>query len=236
MTSSARAKMPIVEKLEYDYLINDDVTSLNTLISLLDESNIKFRYEKTYKIKDYILKNLQKYFYNIVNIDQVIECVDKSIGKDLDKFEYLLAIKAEHKACFDKRNIDELECTAIEYYGASFLFENNCIFEDDSIYSLEIKESFKEKIKKNRKLVAKLNSEITDYSYRYLKHKILNLDVNTNKQLAFNFDNIYTDDISLEQSNKINKKIVNYLYNSSLEIYADYYWKGLAKEVINRYH
>ena len=38
MTSSAEKK-PIIEKLEYDYLINEDISSLNTLMSLYDNKN-----------------------------------------------------------------------------------------------------------------------------------------------------------------------------------------------------
>lgn len=235
MASSAREHTPIIEKLEYNYLVNDDVTSLKTLISLLDETKFCLDSKKISKIKVYVLRNLRKYFWNLSNIDQIIECLDLSIGKDLIKFGYLLAIKAEFKAHFDKKNIDKLERKAIEYYGASFLFENNQIFTEDFQEVDALKNEFRSYIIRDKSLISKINFEVTNYADVYLKYKVLNLDINTNKQLAFDLDNIYTDDITLEQSNKINNKLVNYLYGSSVEIFADYYWDGLVKEVINRY-
>lgn len=236
MTSSARDNLPIIEKLEYNYLINDDISSLNTLISLFDDKHFKVDpYKKAY-VRPYILKNLRKYFWNLANIDQIIESIDKSIGPELDRYEYLVSIKAQFMAFNDKKNIDDLECKAIEYYGASFLFENNKIFVEETEESIDIKNQYMNYIYENRDLVGKINKSCKEYSDLYLKNKILNLDVNTNKQLAFNIDFIYTDDITLKQSKKINNKIINYLSKSVLEIFAENFWIGLVNEVIKRYH
>lgn len=236
MTSSARDNLPIIEKLEYNYLVNDDISSLNTLISLFDDKHFKVDpFQKAY-IRPYILKNLRKFFWNLANIDQIIECIDESIGNELDRYEYLISIKAQYKAFNDKKDIDDLECKAVEYYGASFLFENNKIFNENTPDSLYIKNLYLEKIYNDKELIGQINRNCKEYSDKYLKDKILNLDVNTNKQLAFNIDYIYTDDITLEQSNKINNKIINYLSNSVLDIFAENFWIGLVNEVIKRYH
>ncbi|EEB36468.1 hypothetical protein ANHYDRO_00768 [Anaerococcus hydrogenalis DSM 7454] len=61
MTSSAEKK-PIIEKLEYDYLINDDISSLNTLMSLYDNKNFSNFSKNKYFIKTYIFKNLKRIF------------------------------------------------------------------------------------------------------------------------------------------------------------------------------
>ncbi|MGO3019124.1 MAG: hypothetical protein ACTIH2_08250 [Anaerococcus sp.] len=236
MTSSARDTLPIIEKLEYNYLINDDKASLNTLISLFDDKDFKVDPHKRVYIRPYILKNLRKFFWNLANIDQIIESIDNTIGSELDRYEYLISIKAQFKAFNDKKHIDDLECKAIEYYGASFLFENNKLFNENTQNSLYIKSQYLNYIYNDRDLISKINKSCKEYSDKYLRDKILNLDVNTNKQLAFNIDYIYTDDITLEQSNKINNKIINYLSNSVLEIFAENYWIGLVNEVIKRYH
>ncbi|MDD7306370.1 MAG: hypothetical protein PUG67_07250 [Peptoniphilaceae bacterium] len=236
MTSSARENLPILKKLEYNYLVNDDISSLNTLISLFDDKHFKVDpYKKVY-VRPYILKNLRKFFWNLSNIDQIIECIDKTIGNELDRFEYLAIIKAQYMAFNDKKLIDELECKAIEYYGASFLFEHNKIFYENTADSIYIKNYYQEQILNDKNIIGKINKECKKYSDKYLKNKILNLDVNTNKQLAFNIDYIYTDDITLEQSNKINNKIINYLSKSVLEVFAENFWVGLVNEVIKRYH
>lgn len=236
MTSSARDTLPIIEKLEYNYLVKDDISSLNTLISLFDDKKFKVDIKKKTYIRPYILKNLRKYFWNLANIDRIIECIDDTIGKELDRYEYLMGFKAQYIAINNKKYIDDLECKAIEYYGASFLFENNDIFFEDSSNAEYIRQLYKEKILDNKELVAKIIKDCKDYSDKYLKNKILNLDVNTNKQLAFNIDYIYTDDITLEQSNKINNKIISYLSTSAQHVFAENFWLGLVNEVIKRYH
>lgn len=236
MTSSKRDELPIIEKLEYNYLVEDDITSLNTLISLFDDKDFKVNSHKKIKIKPYILKNLRKYFWNLANIDQIIESIEKTIGNELDRYENLVSIKAQYRAFNDKKHVDDLECKAIEYYGASFLFENNKIFLEDNIESKSIKSKYIDFILKDKELIGNINKNCKDYAETYLKNKILNLDVNTNKQLAFNIEYIYTDDITLEQSIKINNKIINYLSNIVLEIFAENFWLGLVNEVIKRYH
>ena len=235
MTSSAEKK-PIIEKLEYDYLINEDISSLNTLMSLYDNKNFRNYKKNKFFIKPYILKNLKKNFWYLSDIDQIIISLDKSIGKDLDRFEFLLTLKSEYKAFKDKELIDDLEYLAINYYGVSFLFEENEIFTEDNPYVKDEKENYIKKIYNNKELISKIRKSVKNYSDTYLKSKVLNLDVNTNKQLAFDIDMIYTEDITLMQALEINDKLVSLLYNIAIDVYANYYWKGLCIEVVNRYH
>lgn len=235
MTSSAKKK-PIIEKLEYNYLIKDDISSLNTLMSLYD--NIKFsEFDKAnFQIRKYILKNIKKNFWYLSDIDQVLRSLNQTIGDDLNRFEYLLYLKSEFKAFENKKMIDKLEYLAIEYYGVSFLFEEKEIFTEINDKINLIKDEFRKFIFNNKDLVASIRKNVKKYSDTYLKFKVLNIDVNTNKQLAFDMDMIYTEDITIKQAQEINDKLTNHLYNIAVEVYADYYWKGLCKEVINRYH
>ena len=92
------------------------------------------------------------------------------------------------------------------------------------------------KIYNDRNLIANIRKDVKKYSDTYLKYKVLNLDVNTNKQLAFDMDMIYTEDITINQAKEINDKLVSLFYNIAIDVYANYYWKGLCIEVINRYH
>ena len=235
MTSSAKKK-PLIEKLEYDYLINEDISSLNTLMSLYDNKNFRNYKKNKFFIKPYILKNIKKNFWYLSDIDQIIISLDKLIGKDLDRFEFLLSLKSEYKAFKDKELIDDLEYLAINYYGVSFLFEENEIFTEDSIYVNKSKEDYFRKIYNDKFLVSKIRNSVKEYSDTYLKLKVLNLDVNTNKQLAFDMDMIYTEDITIKQAQEINDKLVSLLYKIAIDVYAEYYWKGLCIEVVNRYH
>lgn len=236
MQSSIRDELPLIEKLEYNYLINDDEISLKTLISLFETKNFKLSDDNSYYLKDSVLKNLRKYFWNLANIDQIIESLDKNIGKDLTRFECLLGIKARYRGLNNKLHVDELEYKAIEYYGASFLFENSNIFNDDCDLSFQMKDYYSDIIRSDKQLISELNEEILEYAEKYLRKKILSLDINVNKQLAFDIDYIYTDDITLEQSVKIYNKMVSYLSRSSIDVYAKSYWEGLVQGVVNRYH
>ncbi|EEB36467.1 hypothetical protein ANHYDRO_00767 [Anaerococcus hydrogenalis DSM 7454] len=136
----------------------------------------------------------------------------------------------------DKKLIDDLEFCAINYYGDSFLFEENQIFTEDNKYVSDTKNKYVRKIYENKKLIASIRKDVKKYSDTYLKYKVLNLDVNTNKQLAFDMDMIYTEDITINQAMEINDKLVSLFYNIAIDVYANYYWKGLCIEVINRYH
>ncbi|MBS4888464.1 MAG: hypothetical protein E6235_00765 [Anaerococcus vaginalis] len=235
MTSSAEKK-PIIEKLEYDYLINEDISSLNTLMSLYDNKNFRNYKKNKFFIKPYILKNLKKNFWYLSDIDQIIISLDKTIGNDLDRFEFLLTLKSEYEAFKDKKLIDDLEYLAINYYGDVFLFEENEIFTEDNPYVNQEKNNYIKKIYDNKDLVSNIRKSVKIYADTYLKLKVLNLDVNTNKQLAFDIDMIYTEDITLKQAQEINDKLVSLLYNIAIDVYANYYWKGLCIEVVNRYH
>ena len=98
------------------------------------------------------------------------------------------------------------------------------------------KDNYLKKIYDNKELVSDIRKSVKNYSDTYLKLKVLNLDVNTNKQLAFDIDMIYTEDITLKQAQEINDKLVSLLYKIAIDVYANYYWKGLCIEVVNRYH
>lgn len=235
MTSSAKKK-PIIEKLEYNYLIEDDISSLNTLMSLYDDKNFSNYTKTSYKIKSYIFKNLKKNFWYLADIDQIIRSLNQTIGEDLKRYEYLLSIKSEFKAFQEKKLIDKLEYLAIEYYGVSFLFEEKEIFKEENKEVLEIKDKFEKYVYEDKKLISNIRKNIKKYSDSYLKYKVLNIDVNTNKQLAFDIDLIYTEDITLSQAKEINNKLITHFYNIAVDVCANSYWNGLCKEVINRYH
>lgn len=235
MTSSAKKK-PIIEKLEYNYLIEDDISSLNTLMSLYDDKNFSNYTKTSYKIKSYIFKNLKKNFWYLADIDQIIRSLNQTIGEDLKRYEYLLSIKSEFKAFQEKKLIDKLEYLAIEYYGVSFLFEEKEIFKEEDKKVLEIKDKFERYIYEDKKLISNIRKNIKNYSDSYLKYKVLNIDINTNKQLAFDIDLIYTEDITLSQAKELNNKLITYFYNIAIDVCANSYWRGLCKEVINRYH
>lgn len=235
MASSAEKK-PIIEKLEYNYLIKDDISSLNTLMSLYDDVKFSDFDKSNLQIRKYILTNLKKNFWYLADIDQILRSLNNSIGDDLNRYEFLLSIKSEFNSFQNKKMIDKLEYLAIEHYGVSFLFEENDIFTENNQTTEKIKNGIKKIIIDNKTLVADIRKSVKKYSDTYLKFKVLNIDVNTNKQLAFDMDLIYTEDITLKQAQEINDKLTNHLYNIAVNVYAEYYWKGLCKKVINRYH
>ena len=68
-----------------------------------------------------------------------------------------------------------------------------------------------------------------------IKDEIYILDQSTHKQLRFDTNNIYTEDITINQTRKIYQKSVSYLYKTIVDIYAEYYFRGLMREVLERY-
>ena len=75
MTSSARDTLPIIEKLEYNYLINDDKASLNTLISLFDDKDFKVDTTKNKTTHDYVKvdSNIEREFAKDAELDESIK-------------------------------------------------------------------------------------------------------------------------------------------------------------------
>ena len=72
MKAELRKSIPVIEKLEYNYLVDKDIYSLNTLMSLLYDRNFINFSKHSYYTKDYCFKNLKKYFWNLVDIDEII--------------------------------------------------------------------------------------------------------------------------------------------------------------------
>ncbi len=227
---------PIIEKLEYNFLINEDIYSLNTLMSLLYDKNfVKFSKNDFY-VKDYVMKNLKKYFWDLSNIDQIIDNLEALITNDINRYEYLISVKAQYRAFRDKAMIDKLEFLLIEEYGVSYLmdtvFLNN--FRSDSKV-IEIGEDFKDNIYSDKELVSNLKKNMGRYCDMKIKSKVYTIDKSTHKQLRFDTNYIYTEDITINQTKKIYEKSLSYLYKSIVDVYAEYYYRGLVREVLERY-
>lgn len=56
MKADLSERYPIIEKLEYNFLINEDIYSLNTLMSLLHDKNFVYFSKNSFYVKDYVLK------------------------------------------------------------------------------------------------------------------------------------------------------------------------------------
>lgn len=236
MKAEVNEQYPIIEKLEYNFLINEDIYSFNTLMSLLYDKNfVKFS-KNDYYVKDYVMKNLKKYFWNLSDIDQIILTLESLITDDLNRYEFWISVKAQYRAFKDKKKIDDLECDIINELGVRFLMENmypTINKKDPKLIDLGNK--YKENIYDDKHLVSKLKENMGIYCDLKVKSKVYTLDQTTHKQLRFDTSNIYTDDITISQTKKIYEKSQSYLYKSIVDIYAEYYFRGLLREVLERY-
>ena len=237
MKAKFSEQYPIIEKLEYNFLINEDVYSLNTLMSLLYDKNfVKFS-KNDYYVKDYVMKNLKKYFWDLSNIDQIIDYLEASITADINRYEYLISIKAQYRAFRDKKMVDNLEYELIECFGVSYMMRNFSYYSSKKDPKVrEIGENFKDNIYTDKRLVSNLKANMGKFCDLKIRSSILNIDQSTHKQLRFDTSNfIYTEDITLNQTRKIYDKSLSYLYKSIVDVYAEYYFRGLIREVLERY-
>ncbi len=236
MKAELRKSIPVIEKLEYNYLVDKDIYSLNTLMSLLYDRNFINFSKHSYYTKDYCFKNLKKYFWNLVDIDEIINSLSRNIGSDIDRYEYLISIKAQFRAFKSKKAIDRLEFLMIEAFGVDFLLDStNLFYNRDDKEILKIGNIMKEAIISDRELIACLRRDLYNFSDLVLKRKIYDIDILTHKQLTFNTQSIFTEDITSKQTQKIYEKTINYLYRSIVDTYAEYYYRGLIREVFERY-
>lgn len=236
MKTELRKAIPVIEKLEYNYLVDEDIYSLNTLMSLLYDRNFINFSKHTYYSKEYCFKNLKKYFWNLVDIDEIINSLSRNIGGDIDRYEYLISIKAQYRAFRSKKAIDKLEFLMIEAFGVDFLLdETNLYYNREDKEIVKIGNIMKDVIFSNRELVANLRRDLYKFSDIVLRKKIYAIDMLTHKQLTFNKESIFTEDITTKQTQKIYEKTVNYLYRSVVDTYAEYYYRGLIREVFERY-
>ena len=237
MKAQFSEQYPIIEKLEYNFLINEDIYSLNTLMSLLYDKNfVKFS-KNDYYVKDYVMKNLKKYFWDLSNIDQIIDYLEASITADINRYEYLISIKAQYRAFRDKKMVDNLEYELIECFGVSYMMRNFSYYSSKNDPKVrEIGENFKDNIYTDKRLVSNLKANMGKFCDLKIRSSILNIDQSTHKQLRFDTSNfIYTEDITLNQTRKIYDKSLSYLYKSIVDVYAEYYFRGLIREVLERY-
>lgn len=236
MKTELRKAIPVIEKLEYNYLVDEDIYSLNTLMSLLYDRNFINFSKHSYYTKEYCFKNLKKYFWNLVDIDKIINSLSRNIGGDIDRYEYLISIKAQYRAFRSKKAIDKLEFLMIEAFGVDFLLdETNLYYNREDKEIVKIGNIMKDVIFSNRELVANLRRDLYKFSDIVLRKKIYAIDMLTHKQLTFNKESIFTEDITTKQTQKIYEKTVNYLYRSVVDTYAEYYYRGLIREVFERY-
>lgn len=236
MKTELRKAIPVIEKLEYNYLVDEDIYSLNTLMSLLYDRNFINFSKHSYYSKEYCFKNLKKYFWNLVDIDEIINSLSRNIGGDIDRYEYLISIKAQYRAFRSKKAIDKLEFLMIEAFGVDFLLdETNLYYNREDKEIIKIGNIMKDVIFSNRELVANLRRDLYKFSDIVLRKKIYAIDMLTHKQLTFNKESIFTEDITTKQTQKIYEKTVNYLYRSVVDTYAEYYYRGLIREVFERY-
>lgn len=236
MKAEVNEQYPIIEKLEYNFLINEDIYSFNTLMSLLYDKNfVKFS-KNDYYVKEYVMRNLKKYFWNLSDIDQIILTLENLITDDLNRYEFWISVKAQYRAFKDKKMIDDLECDIINELGVRFLMENMypTINKNDPKL-IDLGNKYKENIYDDKHLVSKLKENMGIYCDLKVKSKVYTLDQTTHKQLRFDTSNIYTDDITISQTKKIYEKSQSYLYKSIVDIYAEYYFRGLLREVLERY-
>lgn len=236
MKTELRKAIPVIEKLEYNYLVDEDIYSLNTLMSLLYDRNFINFSKHSYYTKEYCFKNLKKYFWNLVDIDEIINSLSRNIGGDIDRYEYLISIKAQYRAFRSKKAIDKLEFLMIEAFGVDFLLdETNLYYNREDKEIVKIGNIMKDVIFSNRELVSNLRRDLYKFSDIVLRKKIYAIDMLTHKQLTFNKESIFTEDITTKQTQKIYEKTVNYLYRSVVDTYAEYYYRGLIREVFERY-
>ena len=133
--------------------------------------------------------------------------------------------------------VDNLEYELIECFGVSYMMRNFSYYSSKNDPKVrEIGEKFKDNIYTDKRLVSNLKANMGKFCDLKIRSSILNIDQSTHKQLRFDTSNfIYTEDITLNQTRKIYDKSLSYLYKSIVDVYAEYYFRGLIREVLERY-
>ena len=162
--------------------------------------------------------------------------LENLVTDDLNRYEFWISVKAQYRAFKDKKMIDDLECDIINDLGVNFLMDNfyPTINKNDPKL-VELADKYKVNIYNDKNLVSKLKENMGIYCDLKIKSKIYTLDQTTHKQLRFDTSSIYTEDITINQTKKIYEKSQSYLYKSIVDIYAEYYFRGLLREVLERY-
>ncbi|MCI7238326.1 MAG: hypothetical protein SOU08_04100 [Anaerococcus sp.] len=236
MKAKVSEEYPIIEKLEYKFLVDGDIYALNTLMSLLQDKKFLYYSKSSFYIKDYVFKNLRKYFWNLRDIDQVIDSLDNLIGPYINRYEYIISIKAQYKAFRDKKAIDKLEYILVKEFGIGFLVESmNLSYNRNDPRIEAISHEIKKNVYDDKDFVSKLTRDVKAFSDLCIKDKIYNIDTSTDKQLSFDQYSYYTEDITSDQSKKMYDKTLTYLYKAVVDTSAEYYFRGLIRDVFRRY-
>lgn len=233
----------IYEKLEYNFLYNNDINSIHILLNLYDiEDNIKNIHPK------YIsLPKLKRHFSRVLKDKVGKDLINLNLGQliheDVNRLELYIYIEGYKKGYSRKYWVDKLEKETINSRCINDLCNRKYLyhfdFTEDRIR--KTRECIDADIDRSEEEYSTIGNLVRNYCNNLIKPKIRDLNSYLDKQMIINYmDNGYNineDDsfLNMEDLNYIYDEVEKIIFRECLKLYKESYWYGLNDRVLKRY-
>ena len=227
--------------LEYKFLYQDDPTSMQLLLSMLENEYRVYKVRPEYQCMRRLCRSLGRDLNHREDRHEIVDAVYRLINNDVNRLE--LAIHIDHcaRGYYDNDRVNELEILALksmpveELYGRKTLFHKEqsgdvLVFRNRLFASIDQDDAQSKRIKR-----------IT-YAYceRVLKNKVFLINEKMERQLVFNLENEEIDilserEVTLSERDKIYRRVYMNCIKCMQRIAKEAYWYGLNDRVIGRY-
>lgn len=233
----------LYEGLKYNFLFNNDVNCIHSLLNLYDlENNINNILPRYISIKR-LRKNIRKALKDRRGNDLIAYNLGELIHDDINRLELLIYLEGYKTGYLNKNHVNILENITLKYFSISELYNIKYLFHIDS--SIREVDDFKSKIYehllKEKNTQSVLENTIEKYSKNILKPKILNLNKYLDNQLAIEYQSktpYFKDEetlLTLEELKIVYQEVYKIITRNTNKLYNDSYWNGLNDRLIMRY-
>lgn len=228
-------------KLEFNFLYNNDVNSLYLLLSILQESNNYKNFKPRYICTKNVIRSLIRFLKNRSDKYYIANSIYQLINDDINRIELLFLIQGYSAGYNDNKLSYKIERHILKVNptvsSPSLLKLIDTSFKSRNV---NLKRSLFASIDHDKNLAKSLKQVVRLYFEKHIKQQVETGCLSSARQLMFDLDAIpliikNNPHITKSQVNSIYNKLQFYTYRNLLKVYKESYWKGATDSVNNRY-
>lgn len=231
----------IEENLEYRFLYDNDIDSINLLLSMIDLDHPSCNLQPKYVLMNKISTSIKKTLSYRKDRHYIAKALKKLINDDIHRLELAIVIKAYNLSRNDSIWVDKLERLALENYSPQELKHMAILYHDcKKGKAMAVKSGLFNWMKNETDDYIKLRRYCNVYSQKLLKKKIYMVNDNLDSQIVLDFNHLSKlkceeGVLTIKELNHIYRKLRQYLSSNASKIYKEYVWRGINDQVLERY-
>lgn len=241
MALSINSIRKLHKSLEYNFLYNNDLNSMQLLLTMLESDDKIKKLRPKYVCMNSIKRGLNRLLDYRRDRSIVVRAISKLINDDINRLELSMYLESYSLGYENIDWVNRIESYAVKHMSMQEISSSNILYHDSKNPEIiKLKNNLDKEIISDNINLERIKRITATYLNRVVRSKVYSINSCLDAQLMISYRNsdiLIKDEeyLTIPELTEIYDKITSLYTKSIIRIYKNSYWYGINDRVLNRY-